>query len=97
MKFNRYTLALLIVGAMVQSNFLAAQEKGNAADAKPTTEKVNSSAPPSGQRLEAPPPRNDVGNFDAVKNQIKATDEEWKVIGPKFARSCRHAALLIPD
>ena len=85
MKYYRYAFVLAIAGAMVQHNFVAAQEGEKASTTpKPAAEKADSTQQSSGQRLESTAPRNDAGNFEAVKNQIKATDEEWKIIGLKI-------------
>lgn len=83
---SRYCVFLsMIVCAMTSHSFVIPQETANSSDSKdPIAGKADSSAGPPGQRPEPPTPGSDAGDFDAVKNQIKATEEEWKVIGPKI-------------
>ncbi len=81
----------------VQSPGNSSQEKPAAAQPEPRQGQTGV----PGQRQNQPPPNGgpapgvgEVVTFDAVKTRIKATDEEWKVIGPKLRKlmTARRAA-----
>jgi hypothetical protein len=80
-----FSRLIFVIAAIAIAQVALGQNKSDVGEAaKPAAEKSGNAASPPGQRAENPAPRNDVAGFDAVKQQLNATDEEWKVIGPKI-------------